>query len=392
MLFIRNGKALSLAAAASAIAAWSGCGNQPSASQAPQMPPPVVTVAAAAREEIVEWAEFTGRTEAVEMVEVRPRVSGHIQEVRFSSGQLVKKGDVLFVIDPRWHQAEFDRREAEYQQAKVRLETAEREARRTEQLLASKAISTEEAETRQSRVHEAKAALVGAEAARNFAKLDLEFTEVRASIDGRISRAIVTPGNFVSGMAGNATLLATIVTVDPVYVYVDVDENSLLKFNELYRTKKLPSTADGKVPVQLQLAGQEGYPHEGSIESLDNRLDAGTGSILLRAIFPNPDGGILPGLFARLRVPLSARYPAVTIAQSAIGTDQSQKFVLMLTDSNTVAYQPVVLGPIVDGRRVVRSGLEPGAEVVVAGLQRVRPGMPVNPERGTNAPVGVAQN
>jgi multidrug efflux system membrane fusion protein len=303
----------------------------------------------------------------------------------------VKKGDVLFVIDPRWHQAEFDRREAEHRQAKVRLDTAEREARRTEQLLSSKAISTEEAETRQSRVHEAKAALVAAEAARSFSKLDLEFTEIRSPIDGRISRALVTPGNFVSGLAGNATLLATIVTVDPVYVYVDVDENSLLKFNELYRAKKLPSTADGKVPVQLQLAGQEGFPHQGFVESLDNRLDAGTGSILLRAIFPNAEGGILPGLFARLRVPLSARYEAVTIAQAAVGTDQSQKFVLTLTASNTVAYQPVVLGPIVDGRRVVRSGLEPGAEVVVAGLQRVRPGMPVTPERATNAPVGVAQ-
>jgi multidrug efflux system membrane fusion protein len=355
------------------------------------MPPPTVTVAAAASEEVVEWAEFTGRTEAVETVEVRPRVSGHIQEARFSSGQLVKKGDVLFVIDPRWHQAEFDRREAEHRQAKVRLDTAEREARRTEQLLSSKAISTEEAETRQSRVHEAKAALVAAEAARSFSKLDLEFTEIRSPIDGRISRALVTPGNFVSGLAGNATLLATIVTVDPVYVYVDVDENSLLKFNELYRAKKLPSTADGKVPVQLQLAGQEGFPHQGFVESLDNRLDAGTGSILLRAIFPNAEGGILPGLFARLRVPLSARYEAVTIAQAAVGTDQSQKFVLTLTASNTVAYQPVVLGPVVDGRRVVRSGLEPGAEVVVAGLQRVRPGMPVTPERATNAPVGVAQ-
>lgn len=390
MTSVSNGKGFVLSFAGALALGWAGCVKREAAAPA-QMPPPAVTVAAAVQEPVVEWAEFTGRTEAVETVEVRPRVSGHIQEVRFESGQLVKKGDVLFRIDPRWHQAEFDRREAEFQQAQVRLETAEREARRTEQLLASKAISTEEAEARQSRFHEAKAAVLAAEAARNFAKLDLELTEIRSPIDGRISRAIVTPGNFVSGVAGNATLLTTIVTVDPVYVYADVDENSLLRFNELLREKKLPLTPEGKVPVQLQLAGEAGFPHEGAVESLDNRLDAGTGSILLRALFPNADGGILPGLFARIRVPLSAKAPAVLIAQSAIGTDQAQKFVLTLSPSNTVSYRPVTLGPIVDGRRVVRSGLEPGEEIVVAGLQRVRPGMPVMPERGTNGSVGIAQ-
>lgn len=390
MVFELENKGLLRALAGASLLTLAGCtGGSPQ--QAPQMPPPTVTVAAAAQEPVVEWAEFTGRTEAVETVEVRSRVSGHIKEVRFNSGQLVKKGEVLFVIDPRWHQAEFDRREAEFAQAKVRLETAEREAKRTEQLLASKAISTEEAESRQSRFHEAKAGLLAAEAARNFSKLDLELTEIRSPIDGRISRAIVTPGNFVSGTAGNATLLTSIVTVDPVYVYADVDENSLLKFNALLREKKLPMTADGKVPVRLQLAGETGYPHEGTVESLDNRLDAGTGSILLRSVFPNGDGAIVPGLFARIRVPLSENYPAVLIAQSAIGTDQAQKFVLALTSSNTVSYRAVALGPIMDGRRVVRSGLEAGEEVVVAGLQRVRPGMPVTPERGTNAPLGVAQ-
>jgi RND family efflux transporter MFP subunit len=344
------------------------------------MAPPKVTVAPVTERRVVEWREFTGRTEAVEMVDVKARVSGHIQEVAFKSGQLVKTGDVLFRIDPRWHQAEFDRREAEYVQAKVRLETAEREAKRTEQLLASKAISTEEAEGRQARFSEAKAGLLAAEAARNFAKLDLEFTEIRSPIDGRVSRALITPGNFVSGVAGNATLLTTIVTVDPVYVYADVDEQSLLQFNELIREKKL-GNEQGKIPVELQLGNDETFSHRGYIESLDNRLDAGTGTILLRAEFPNGDGAIVPGLFARIRVPLSGEYPALLISEGSVGTDQAQKFVLALTSSNIVEYRSVKLGPSIDGMRVVRSGLNPGDEIVVNGLQRVRPGMPVTPEK-----------
>jgi RND family efflux transporter MFP subunit len=362
-----------------------GCGKGGGEQQAQQMPPPKVTVAPVTQKKVVEWEVFTGRTEAVETVEVRARVSGHIQEVGFQSGQLVKKGDVLFVVDPRWHQAEYERRNAEYEQAKVRLETAEREARRTEQLLASKAISVEEAEGRQSRFSEAKAGLLAAEAARNFAKLDLDYTEVRAPIDGRLSRALVTPGNFVSGMAGGATLLTTIVTVDPVYVYADFDENSLLRYNDLIRQKKLPAGESGKVPVELQLGNEEGFPHRGYIESFDNRLDAGTGSILLRAVFPNNDGTIVPGLFARIRVPLSERYEALLVDESAIGTDQALKFVLTLSSSNTVEYRKVDLGPIIEGMRVVRSGLKAGEEIVVNGLARVRPGMPVTAERAAVA-------
>jgi RND family efflux transporter MFP subunit len=360
--------------------------------QAPQMQAPKVTVASVAQRNVVEWQEFTGRTEAIETVEVRPRVSGHIQDVGFQSGQLVKKGDILFRIDPRWHQAEFDRRKAESEQAKVHYENADREAKRTQQLLGSKAISTEEAETRQARFHEAKAALLATEAARDFAKLDLELTEIRAPINGRVSRALVTPGNFVSGVAGNATLLTTIVTVDPVYVYADFDEQSLLKFNALVRTQKLPVDSEGKMPVELQLANEDGFPHHGAIESFDNRLDSGTGSILLRAVFPNEDGSIVPGLFARIRVPLSDDYSAVVVNESAIGTDQAQKFVLTLSVSNTVEYRQVKLGPTVDGMRVVRSGLHPGEQIVVNGLARVRPGMPVIAERAAgDAQKGLAQ-
>lgn len=354
-----------------------GCSR--SAAQQPP-PPPAVTVAPVEQREIVEWDEFTGRTEAVETVEVRPRVSGHIHEVRFQSGQLVRKGHALFVIDPRWHQAEFARRQAEYAQAKVRLENVEREASRSAQLLANKAISTEEADARMARFHEAQAALLAAEAARDSAKLDLDHTEVRAPIDGRVSRERVTAGNYVSGLAGAATLLTTLVSVDPIYVYADVDENSLLKFNALARAQKLADDADSKVPVELQLADQDGFPLKGRLESFDNKLDPQTGSILLRAVFPNPGGRMVPGLFARIRLPLSARYPALLVEERAIGTDQAQKFVLTLTETNTVAYRPVKLGPAINGKRVVRTGLEAGEQIVVNGLQRVRPGMPVTPQ------------
>lgn len=355
-----------------------GCRQKVAAPQKQALPH--VTVAPVEQKEIVEWDVFTGRSEPVESVEVRPRVSGYIQEVRFQSGQLVKKGDVLFVIDPRWHQAAFDQRQAESEQARVRLDNARREAERTPQLLSNKAISVEDADARQSRYQEAKAALLATQAALDSARLDLEYTQVRAPIDGRVSRALLTQGNYVSGLAGGASVLTTLVSVDPVYVYADIDENSLLKFNSLARTKSLETDGDGRIPVEAQLADETDFSHRGYIESFDNRLDANTGSILLRAVFPNSNGRIVPGLFARIRVPLSDRHPAMLIEESAIGTDQAQKYVLTLTTSNTVAYQSVKLGPAVEGMRVVRSGLQGTEEIVVNGLQRVRPGMLVAPQ------------
>ena len=344
-------------------------------------PPPTVTVAPVEQKEIVEKQEFTGRIEPVESVEVRPRVSGYIQEVRFHSGQLVRKGDVLFVIDPRYYQATFDQRQAEFEEARTRLENAKREADRTPQLLANHAISVEESDARQSRCQEAKGALLATQAALESAKLDLEYTQVRAPIDGRVSRELFTTGNYVNGVAGGATVLTTLVSVDPVYAYADIDENSLLRFNALERAKKLEANSDGRIPVELELADEQGFPHQGYIESFDNRLNADTGSILLRAVFPNPDGRIVPGLFARIRVPLSERHSALLVDERAIGTDQAQKFVLALTATNTVAYRLVQLGATIDGRRVVQAGLAPQEEIVVNGLSRVRPGMAVVPQQ-----------
>lgn len=352
-------------------------------------PPPVVTVAPVKQQEVVEWEEFTGRTAAIENVEVRPRVSGHIEAVKFQSGQLVKKGDVLFQIDARWYQAEFNRRTAEFESAKVKLANAEREAKRSPQLLENRAISTEEADQRQARFLEAKAMLSAAEAGLESAKLDLDYTTVRSPINGRVSRALVTEGNYISGTAGNATLLTTIVSVDPMHVYADVDENSLLRFNALARAGKMANNGNGKVPVELQLGDEDSFPHKGYIESFDNKLDPQSGSILLRAEFPNSDGRIVPGLFARIRLPASEKRPAVFIEETAIGTDQAQKFVLTLTSSNTVAYRPVKLGPQIEGKRLVRDGLQAGEQVVQnVVMARVRPGMQVQPQQaeaaGTN--------
>lgn len=351
-----------------------------SSSAAAATPPaPKVTIAPVEEKLIVEYQELVGRVEAKETVELRPRVSGHIEEVRFEAGQLVNKGDVLFVIDSRYYAAELAAREGRANQAKAHADVAEREAKRAEDLLRARAISTEEAEARRSRFAEAKAAALAAEADLASTKLDLEHTQVRAPISGRVSRALVTRGNLVSGAPGSATILTTIVSVGDAYVYADVDEATVLKFTRLQREGRIP-TESGRVPVDMQLGDENGYPRHGYIESADNRLNASTGSLVLRMVFPDSAGALIPGLFSRVRLPVSAPQKTLLISERSIGTDQSQKFVLTVTSDKKVAYRTVKLGPIVSGKRIVRDGLRPGDQVVVNGLSRIRPGMTVAPE------------
>ena len=331
----------------------------------PAAPAPKVTVAPVEQQLVTEYEELTGHVDAMETVELRARVSGHLESVNFEAGQLVNKGDVLFRIDPRWYQAQFDL-------ASARADVAEREAKRADDLLAASAISNEEAESRRAKAAEARAELA-------TARLDLEHTEVRAPISGRISRALVTPGNLIAGSAGGGTLLTTIVTVGNAYVYADLDEATLLKFNRLAREKRI-LMRNGRIPVDLQLADEDDYPRHGYIESTDNRVNPATGSLAIRLVFPNDDNALVPGLFARVRIPVSAPSPALLVSERAIGTDQSQKFVFAVGADNTVAYRTVKLGAVIDGKRVVREGLQPGETIIVNGLQRVRPGMTVAPE------------
>ena len=328
-------------------------------------PAPKVTVAPVEQKLLTEYEELIGRVEAAETVDLRARVSGHLDAVNFQSGQLVKKGDLLFTIDPRWYRAQFDL-------AKARADLADREAARADQLLAAAAISSEEAEARRSHAAEAHATL-------STAQLDLEHTEVRAPIDGRVSRALVTPGNLVSGSPDGATLLTTIVSVGRTYVYADLDEATFLKFNRLLREHGL-ATEGGRVPVSMQLADESDFPRHGYVESTDNRLNPSTGSLLLRLVFENTDNVLVPGLFARIRLPIAAPQSTLLVNERAVGTDQSQKFVLAIGSDNKALYRTVKLGGTVDGLRVVRSGLNPGDRIIVNGLQRVRPGMTVDPE------------
>lgn len=353
------------------------CGKPPQQGAGGQMPPAPVTIAPVEQKKLVEWEEFTGRVEPVEMVELRPRVSGYITDVKLQAGALVKKDDVLFIIDQRPFQTKLRAAKAEVQRAEAVSKSAKSEFDRVSALLAAKAIAPEQGETRESAYKQSIAALESARAAEHSAEIEFEHTEVKAPISGRISRAITTQGNYVT--AGN-TLLTTIVTVAPVYVYTDIDESSLLRLQELQRANKLYTNGQGKVPVELQLSNEKDFPHKGFIESFDNRLDASTGSMILRAEFPNTDGSLTPGLFARVRLPMTAEYPALLVDEKSILTDQSHKYVLGVDEKNISVYKPVVIGPTIDGKRIIRSGLAAGDRIIINGQARLpQPGMPVQP-------------
>jgi RND family efflux transporter MFP subunit len=346
----------------------------------PQFGAMPVSVAPPVQREIQDWDEFTGRIEASEAVEIRPRVSGYLDKVHFKSGEMVQKGDILFTIDARPFQAILDRTEAELRQAETRLKWAKSEAERAERLWTSRTASIEEVDKQRRAFEEATAGIGVSQAARKAAALDVEFCTVRAPIAGRVSRELVTSGNYVSGVAGFTTLLTTLVRMDPVHVYADVDETTFLRYQRLTTAGKATHLSTGETPAEMQLDGDGDYPHRGRIESFDNRLQGSTGSILLRAEFPNADGTLRPGSFVRLRVPAGPKYQALLVTERAVGTDQGRKFLLTVGANNITEYKPVEVGPLIGDQRVIRKGLASTDTVIVNGLQRARPGAPVVPE------------
>jgi RND family efflux transporter MFP subunit len=357
---------------------WSaGCGGGADLSTPP--PPPEVTVAEVRAEELAEWDEYQGVFQAVDRVDVRPRVSGYLIRVAFTEGTEVRKGAVLFEIDPEPYQATLDQRKAELARARARLSLNERDAKRGESMVAAQAISQEEMDTRLTLVAEARAAVAAAEAAVRAAELDLGYTKVRSPVDGRTSRAEVTEGNLVTGGPGEPTELTTVVSLDPIYVYFEGDESAYLRYAHLDRTGERASSRRAANPVQIGLADEEGFPHHGRMDFVDNRLDRETGTIRARAVVPNPDRLFTPGMFARVRLIGSGVRRVTVIPEVAVSTDQDRKFVFVFNrDSSTVAYRPVTLGRQVDGqRRIIREGLKPGEQIVVNGFARIRPGVRV---------------
>src|SRR5256714_3337598 len=337
----------------------------------PPMPPPQVTVAPALQRVVADWDEFTGHFEAVNAVEVRPRVGGFVQRVGFVEGATVHQGDVLFAIDARPYEAEVARAEAVLAQARTRNQLAGMEVERAQKLVSTQAISREELDSRTSGRAEGDAGVRAADAALRVARLNLEWTVVRAPISGRVGRAEITRGNVVQGGPPSPTLLTTIVSVDPIYVYFDTDEQAYLKY--------MGAQAAGPKgrEVLIGLANETGFPHEGRLNFVDNRVNGASGTISARALLSNPNGLFTPGLFARVRLLGNLPHPATLVQDQAIGTDQDRKFVLVLKNDNSVEYRPVVTGRVIDGLRTVISGLKPGERVVINGMMRVRPGMKV---------------
>ena len=352
-----------------------GCARN-EAAEAPAAPPSV-QVAKVVSKPITEFDEFTGRFEAVERVELRPRVSGYVTAARFEQGHEVKRGDVLYVIDPRPYEATLKHARVELARARTQAELARSERERATRLIEKHAISQEEFDARTAGNEQAAANVAAAEAAVDAAALDLSFTQVRAPIDRLVGRAEVTAGNFVS--AGQS-LLTTVVSIDPIYVAFDGDEQVYLKYVNMELRGERQSSRTAPNPVWVGLADEQGHPHQGHMVFLDNELDPNTGTIHARGLFANKDRRFTPGMFARVKLIGSAEYNALLINDSAVGTDQSVKFVLKVGADNKVEYAPVKLGPIVDGLRVVRDGLKAGDVILVKGLQQVRPGMPVTPQ------------
>lgn len=343
---------------------------------------PTVTVANPLQQEIVEYTEFTGQFAPVEYVELRSRVSGYLQEIKFTDGQIVSKGDLLFVIDPRPFEAALASMRAQLTQSLARVDLADKQLERASKLREKDFVASS---TYDERVQEKRVAAAAAQIAQadiEVAELDIEFTKILAPVSGRISQHEVSVGNLVSGGVGSGnTLLTTIVSIDPIYFMFDMSESAFLGYQRAVQSGTLQSTREA-IPVFARLTDEPDWPREGTLDFVDNQVNRTSGTIRMRAVFPNKDGFLTPGQFGRIRVPGSDRYAALLVPDEAIVSDQSNKIVMTVTEDGTVVPKIIRPGPTYDGLRIVRKGLEPGDRIIIEGLMRVRPGSKVTPQDG----------
>jgi RND family efflux transporter MFP subunit len=355
-----------------------GCARAPS--EAPPAAPTPVTVSYPVEREVTDYADFTARTAAVDSVELRARVSGYLEKVPFKEGALVQKDDLLFQIDPRTYQAVLDNTKGNLEALEARVVRLNRDLARAQRLVDTSAIAQQEVDRVVGDRGEAVASRASAQAAVERAQLDLGFTKVTAPVSGRVSRYYVTVGNLVqAGDLTGGTLLTTIVSVDPMYAYFDVDERTVLRVKQLIREGQAQSHEAVEIPVWLGLANEDGHPHRGTINFIDNQVNAKTGTLRVRGVFPNKDEALSPGFFARVRVPIGKPHKALLICERALDTDQGQKIVYVVDKDNKVGTRPVRLGALHDGLREITDGLQSGDRVIVNGLQQVRPGLNVAP-------------
>jgi multidrug efflux system membrane fusion protein len=345
----------------------------------PESQPPPVTIAKPVQKQIIEWDYYTGRTEAVESVNITPRVSGYIDNITFKAGDSVNKGDLLFVIDPRPYQATLDQAKAQQRQAEANQQLQDANFARQDKLRQTGVIAKEDFDTALSNKNQAAASVLAAAAAVESAQLNLTFTRVVSPIRGLISRELVTMGNLVQA---DTTLLTNIVSVDPIYAYFNVDERSVLKYERQVREGKLTNARSGAVPISLQLENDRGFPHQGSIDFINNQFNSSTGTLEVRGLFPNADAVLIPGAFVRIRVAGSPLHSALLVSDRAVGTDQGQKYLLVVDKDNVVVVKPVELGPEAEGLRVVRSGITGDDEIIINGIVNARPGTKVSPQEG----------
>ncbi|MCG7781210.1 efflux RND transporter periplasmic adaptor subunit [Lelliottia amnigena] len=353
-----------------------GCDDGVAQNAVPQAP--AVSAADVVVKSISQWDSFNGRIEAVESVQLRPRVSGYIDKVNYTDGQEVKKGEVLFTIDDRTYRAELEQAQASLARAKTQASLARSEANRTDKLVNTNVVSREEWEQRRSAATQAQADIRAAQAAVDAAQLNLDFTKVTAPIEGRASRALITSGNLVTA-GDSASVLTTLVSLKTVYVYFDVDEATYLHYQNLARSGQGASSNHLALPVEIGLVDEEGYPHQGKVDFLDNQLTPSTGTIRMRALLDNAQRQFTPGLFARVRLPGSAEFNATLIDDKAVLTDQDRKYVYIVDKEGKAQRRDITQGRLAAGLRIVQQGLNPGDKVIIDGLQKVfMPGMPVN--------------